>query len=170
MMMMIVETWRKRTAEEKFLFNPAFCSLLISSACYEYQVSSLKGMSYPLAFFILPLTLHKQSRLKLPKRSNALMALWIQENISARIALHENITPLIPYTKEAIFFASDHKLLKFSGNGVLEFTGNKKNINSASIKLEGEARECFLSSRMLGKWFSASGTDEVILSLWGVLP
>jgi Family of unknown function (DUF6521) len=54
--------WQARPFEERNLFNPAFCGLVIAAAIREYQKRAGKPMPYSLALLVLPLCLHQASR------------------------------------------------------------------------------------------------------------
>jgi hypothetical protein len=161
--------WIERPREVAHLLNPAFCSVVISSACVGYDEIVDSGLMFPLAFMVLPIVLHKPTRTALPHSIRTSLPSWIQENSFARVQFYERLISLKPYTSEAIYYTLRYNLVELQAGGTLRAV-NGGFFSKAISNLEEEARECVLKARFLGKWFASVGSVETTMSLWGVRP
>ncbi|MYC27370.1 MAG: hypothetical protein F4X63_05170 [Nitrospira sp. SB0662_bin_26] len=165
-----MKTWTTRPKEEAHLLNPAFCCTMLTAAIDGYSSVKKRGMTFPLLFMISPITLHKPTRDTLPPSIRTSMAAWLQENASARVLFYERLVSLKPYTREAIQFGMLYNWIVPRSGGLVETTLNESNINKTKQKLIGEARECIMRARFIGRWFAAAGDDYTVMAFWGVRP
>jgi hypothetical protein len=163
-----VVTWNKRPFEIASLFNPAFCSLLLYDVIRGYEKSNPDGIPYAIPFVIFPLVLHKPTRDVLPKRTNALLFPWIQNNPQVRIGFAKRARNFSPYLKEAIMFGIQ--------TGVFQITekGNLQTLNRFP-KIEGYAKNTELdelrkNAKLLGNWFTSVKDTSTLFVLLGVRP
>lgn len=162
--------WTERPVEEAALLNPAFCATVLTTALDGYVEHAPSGMSFPLAFLVLPLVLHKQTREALPSTVRTSMAAWIESHSEARIGLAERVRALAPFTREALLFGSTHRVLGFSESGRLAVLGDLSGVRKYSRTTSAETRACIEKGLFVGRWFAAAGSEQTILSLWGVRP
>lgn len=165
-----MKNWEERTKEEAYLLNPSFCTLLISATVNSFRSESNSDFPLILTFMILPLILHEKTRKALPASTRTSMVYWLQENPQSKIFFHEKVKSLKPHTLESLQFASKHNWLQVNEDGNLIDTIENRAINKVKRTLEEEARECFLKSIFLGKWFASVGDVRTILAMWGIKP
>ena len=165
-----MKTWASRSKEEAHLLNPAFCCTMLAAAINGYSGVKKEGMAFPLVFMIAPIVLHKPTRIALPQNIRTSMAAWLQENASARVQFYERLVSLKPYTREAIQFGMLHNWIVPRSGGLVETTFKKSNINRATKELIGEARECIMRAKFIGRWFATAGDDYTVMAFWGIRP
>jgi hypothetical protein len=124
----MMKTWAKRPVEIAHLLNPAFCSILLSEAIDGYCNESETEMPYVLSFLILPIILHKPTRDLLPRSISTKLHAWIQDNQSAHVGFAERVRWTIPYTKEAIAYATAANSILISEEGKLSSIKKRKKI------------------------------------------
>jgi len=160
--------WSKRPTEIAHLLNPAFCSILLREAIMGYEQEAGAGTPYTLSFLILPVVLHKPTRDLLPKTIATKLHSWIQENQNTRIGFADRVRWTIPYTKEALCYASKADLIRISDDGLL--ASNMKRLKKLSWPKTSESSLCVGKARFVGRWFSLAGDTATILAMWGVRP
>jgi hypothetical protein len=161
--------WLARSKEVANLLNPAFCCTVLSAVVSNYSSRDNLGMPYPLAFVVMPVILHKQTRNVLPINTRTSLAAWLEEKPMSRVQFYERAISLKPFVREAILFGVTNDWL------VIESGRLKSKLADSKFKnflqhMDGEARECVLRARLVGKWFAAAGSAETVLSLWEVNP
>ena len=161
--------WLNRSKEVANLLNPAFCCAVLSATVANYSRKEYPGMPFPLSFIALPVILHKQTRNALPFNTRTSLPAWMEEKPFVRIQFYDRAISLKPFVREAILFGTAHNWL------VIESGRLKSKLPDSKFKnflqdLNGEARECVLSARLVGKWFAAAGTAETVMALWEVRP
>lgn len=159
--------WSTRSKEIANLLNPAFCCTVLSAVVSNYSSQSILGMPYPLAFVVIPVILHKKTRNNLPFNTRTSLAAWLEEKPMARVQFYERAISLKPFVREAILFGVNHNWLVIE-SGLLKSKLPDSKFRSFLQKLDGEARDCVLRARLVGKWFASAGSAESILSLWEV--
>lgn len=165
-----MKPWNQRPVEEANLLNPAFCCTALTSSIVGYMAVDVEGMPYPLAFMLLPIVLHKATREALPQTIRTSLAAWIQEHTSVRVLFPERVVALKPHTREAILFGILHDWLTFRSDGRLRTTMAGQDVSRFLRRLDGEARECVMHARFVGRWFASAGSPQTVLALWGIRP
>lgn len=165
-----MKSWTNRPREEAYLFNPAFCCVIITTSCISYDKFCDSSLPFPLAFMVLPIVLHKRTRDMLPSTIKTSMPAWLQENPSARLLFHERLMSLRPHTREAINYGLLFNWLALGDNGGLLPVASNNLINHALRLHENEARDCVLHAKFLGKWLASVGSTATSMALWGVRP
>ena len=163
-----MKAWRDRPLEVANLLNPAFCSLALTAATSEYFTRSNVGMPYPIAFLILPITLHRPTRDDLPNNISTSLAAWIQLHPEAKVQFRERVVALEAVTRESIIFGANHQVLQIDGEGKIRPVVSRSRINRIISDLSGEASDCLRAARFTGRWLAASGSTTTTLALWGV--
>lgn len=162
-----MKNWEHRTREEAYLFNPAFCCATLTSAINSYAGT---GMSFSLAFLVLPIVLHKPTRDLLPRDTRTSLPVWLQENANMRILFFERVMSLKPHTREALQFGVISDWIRIQPSGLLISPLKSRHIDSNIKNLDSEARECVARARLVGKWLAAAGSESTVMALWGVRP
>ena len=68
--------WDMRTHEVAYLLNPAFCGRILYSTIKTYNEILNRAFPFPLIYLVLPLVLHKQTRINISSRTQLLV--WVQ--------------------------------------------------------------------------------------------
>lgn len=74
------------------------------------------------------------------------------------------------FTREAIIYGLLNDLFSLNNKGELYTDFSLDKTNEFLRKLDGDARDCVLRSRFLGRWFGYNGSTQKIMFLWGVRP
>src|SRR5947209_14602398 len=97
-------SWHERPPEEAAHFNPAFCAELLARTVHEYNRLRSAPLPLPLAFVVLPLTLHIETRRALPRRANTTFVSWSAENEQILVGVPDRVLRLRPITREGLLF------------------------------------------------------------------
>lgn len=163
--------WESRTIEERNLLNPSFCSMLLWYAARGYaSQSDNKGLPFEVAFLILPMVLHRETRESLPKSSKTSVPVWLDLNPLAVSHIPDRSRALVPFTKEAISFGGVYGMLGFRSRNLTGATEWKRKIQEVLSDCSDEVRECAKRAEFLGKWFAKTGNASTVLALFGVRP
>lgn len=164
-----MRSWAKRSKEAAYLFNPAFCCATLAATIVSYQQEAGLGLPFPLAFIAIPVLLHKQTRNALPFNTRTSLAAWLEEHPFAKVQFYERAISVKPFVREAILFGIRDNKLHFQSGTLLSSISNGK-VKAFLQKTEGEARECIMRARLLGKWFALAGSPETVMGLWEIQP
>lgn len=158
--------WNQRPIEVANLFNPAYCGLLLRQAVGGYQLASGRGMDYAMAFVVLPVVLHKNTREALPNILATKLHVWMQRNHQVRIGFAERMQNMVQITKEALLFALQHGVLALNGEGAL--IAGPHALGDYSVPKSSEAAKCAKQAEFVGRWFADAGSPATFLSTWGI--
>ena len=169
--MMMLEPWEQRPAEEANLFNPAFIGSLIFEFSKAFQKGKPEGVPMTYLPIALAVSLHRNTRLRLPSSTVTALYEWVQDNEDVLIGLNERINGLVPYIREAIRFSLQHGTIQ-CGEGHLLQIGNQKAHFSAPFMKDttAEVSDTINKTKFLARWFLKSGSEGSILACWGVRP
>lgn len=165
-----MKSWAERTREEAHLLNPPFCCVIVASACSGFLETRNNYLPYVLVFMVLPIVLHKHTRKALPRTTRTSVPTWLQENAEARIGFYERLMALKPHTREALRYGLTFDWMAMENSGRVCCQVNNNQINRAIRVLDGDAKECISSARLLGKWFGTCSSTETLMALWGISP
>jgi hypothetical protein len=159
-----------RSQEEANLFNPPFCSLLLTLAVADYVRTAGQGMPYPLAYLILPIVLHKPTRDALPLRTTKSLSSWLEENQEMKVSFAERAISLGDFIRAALIFSCTHNCLAFSDDGLLVVRTKPRGLAPYQNNATEEVRDCIARSQFLGRWMATAGEFSTVMALWGVRP
>jgi hypothetical protein len=166
-----LDVWEQRPAEEANLFNPAFVGSLIYEFTKVFQNGKPDGtpLTYlPIAFAV---SLHGQTRNRLPASSVTSLYEWVQDNEDLLIGLNERIEGLLPYVREAIRFSLGQGSIRFCAGHNLQLGESRAHFSAQFIReTTPEVTEIISKSKFLARWFLKSGSESSILACWGVRP
>jgi len=162
--------WVNRPAEERALLNPSFCSTLLWQAATGYSGASGSPLPFDVAFLVLPMVLHRETRDSLPKAVTTSLAVWLDENPLARSRIADRAATLVPFTKDALMFGGVHGLLDLTNGMVTAKVDWKKNIAAMLKGSTDEVRACAKRAEFVGKWFTKAGSPGTVMALMGVRP
>jgi hypothetical protein len=162
--------WEERSIEERSLLNPCFCANLLWHAAGGYSDESDGLISLAEAFVVLPIVLHRVTRLSLPRDTRTSLAVWLQNYPLARVRISSRAQSLVPFTKEALMFAGVHEFIAILPDGLKAGAGQKTAVNRTLRQSSDEVRECAKRARFVGRWFAKAGDSSTVLAMLGVQP
>ena len=143
--------WSMRPLEQRTLLNPGFCSMLLWHAAigHEDAPGAAGPMPLELAFVVLPIVLHRETRELLPSKASTSMAVWLEDHALARSRIAQRAPMLVPFVREALLFGGLHGFLRFQDatggcRARLEEEGPKgsEGHNGRSRDLHSKGRVC----------------------------
>ena len=149
-------------------------SFLIPLFVGEYYIQQLKlitkkqtGRLFPLIYLVLPLVLHKETRVNINSRTQ--FQLWVQRHPQLLIGFPQRAKELVPITNESIEFLLQTGKISIALNGEFEITPNSKTLSKTKFA-DDEVSECLKKGEHIAKWFATAGKVETIYIELGVRP
>jgi hypothetical protein len=167
-----MRAWESRSIEEANLLNPAFLSVLLVECIKGYTSEEKEQAPYVLPFLVLPLVLHKKTRLALPGTTRTIFASWIskKEGTLAKAGYPERALSLKPYIKEALLFSLANGLIQVDGKGGLQVLMTNSKRKGTGAERTEEVEDCIMRSSFCGRWFARVGKVETVMTFLGVRP
>lgn len=162
-----MKSWSKRTHEVAFLLNPAFCGRVLYSTIKTYNKKTNRALPFPLIYLVLPLILHKETRININSRTQ--LQLWVQRYPQLLIDLPQRIRELVPITNESVEFLLQTGKILLTPNGELEVSPASKTLSKTKY-IDDEVLECIKKGEHVAKWFATAGKVETIYIELGVRP
>lgn len=160
-------SWRERPPEEAAHFNPAFCGELLVRSVREFHRLRNSALPLPLAFLVLPLTLHPATRKALPRRANTTFATWSAMNEAILAGVPDRVLRLRPVTREGLLFLIQLGAATITAGGVAP--GERPLRLSAALSITtNDVDEARRSAGLLGRWFAYQPASAAILQSMGV--
>lgn len=161
--------WEDRPIEIANLLNPAFCGAILQRTIRAYNQEEGAGFPYALAFLVLPIVVHAETRLSISTRQRPILLAWLHLHPEAKIAFAERVQSLLPVTNETLTF-----LLQVMG-ATLDEQGSlfAKAVEGKQIKTiyeDEKVKDYFDKASYVGRWFARAGTVSTIFAAWGVRP
>ena len=156
-----------RTHEVAYLLNPAFCGRILYSSIKTYNKISNKSFPFPLIYLILPLVLHKQTRINISSRTQLLI--WVQNHSKLLIDFPRRAKELVPITNEAIEFLLQTGKVRLNADGELDIFPTARTLSKTKYA-DSEVKECIVKAEHVAKWFASAGKIETIYIVLGVRP
>jgi len=166
---MNIPKWEDRSIFTSNLLNPAFCGEVIRRTIVQYcKDSGKQGLPFSLAFFILPIILHKETRKLLPKSKRTKLHEWLTLNEKLKIIILPRIKYLTPYTRESILFLAKHNVIEFNKSGdIVPLVKRTKKFDS---EYTTEISEIFKTADKLGKWINTFPSVKITYTFFGIKP
>jgi hypothetical protein len=162
--------WPQRPPEERALLNPGFCSVVLWHAASGYATVANAPLPFDVAFLMLPIVLHRETRESLPHAVSTSLAVWLDDNPLTRARIAERATTLVAFTKEALMFGGLHGLLNLAGSAVAA-NGARKRLVAATLRdSSDEVRACAKQADFTGRWFAKAGSPSTVMAIVGVRP
>ena len=159
--------WDERPPEEAAHFNPAFCGELLARTIHEYHRLRGASLPLPLAFVVLPLTLHPPTRRALPRKANTAFASWSVEHKAILVDVPDRVLRLRPVTREGLLFLAQVGAAFISADGITR--GNKPlRLSTKPSFSTADVNEARRSAGLLGRWFAYQPALAPILQTMGV--
>lgn len=162
--------WAERPAEERALLNPAFCSCLLWRAAIGYESVANRPLPFDIAFLVLPMVLHRETRELLPRSQATSLATWITEHPLSQSCIVDRARTLVPFSKDAMMFGGSHQLITLQG-GMIAANRNWKKLLDADLRdTTDEVRDCQKRAEFVGKWLAKAGDANTAMAIVGVRP
>jgi hypothetical protein len=166
-----MQPWSNRVVEEANLFNPAFCATLLAKTADEFAKKARQPLPFALAFLVLPVVLHRGTRMALPGSTITSLLPWIQDNREQLVDFPVRVQRLRAITREALMFGMQHRALTVTAEGDLAPGAKRPSATDRRTPLfTDEARQCVDRAGFVGRWFAGAGTTAAIFAAWGVAP
>lgn len=165
----MLPVWNDRSIEDQSLFNPAFCALLLRSACRGYQEG--EGRALPLAhcFLILPIVLNARMRSALPTLKTR-MTTWVTSHPEHVAEFGDRSRELVSATREAIQIGCAQDWLAIAGDGLRPGPHKFRPDPPRLATDTDEVRDCYDAARFIGRWLPKDDRQSTILFMLGVTP
>lgn len=128
---MEMKSWNMRTHEVAFLLNPAFCGRVLYLTIKTYNDKTCRAFPFPLIYLILPLVLHKETRININSRTQ--LQLWIQRYPQLLINFPQRARELVPITNESVEFLLQTGKVLLTPNGELEISPASKTLSKKNL-------------------------------------
>lgn len=159
--------WSERPQEEAVHFNPAFCGELIARTIHEYCRLGKSPFSLPLAFVVLPLTLHPATRRILPGRADTTFVSWSADHHAILSEIPDRVMRLRPVTREALVFLAQIRAIAVQYEGISPGKSPLK-LSARLAVSTPEVDETRRAAGLLGRWFAHQGTTATVLQTMGI--
>lgn len=167
----MIPAWNDRSIEDQSLFNPAFCSLLLRSACRGYQEGGEEGSPLPMAhsFLVLPIVLNARMRSALPTLRTR-MATWVTSHPEHVAEFADRSREMVGVTREAIQIGCAQDWLAIAGDGLRPGPHRFRPDPPRLATDTEDVRHCYDAARFIGRWLPKDDRQSTILSMLGVTP
>jgi len=143
--------WPSRPFEERNLFNPAFCAVVLVAAIREYERVAKMPMPYSLTLLILPMCLHQASRDEIleNKRQSVLRVFALRPDLLVDFAARARA--LVQYATEAFALLASKDCIKVSDAGGIGLVPRR--VSSQQLATD-DAERCRAAATVLGRDFA----------------
>lgn len=162
-----MKPWSKRPFEVRNLFNPAFCGLLIARAIEEHVITSGKPLPHSLSLLILPLCLHKNTRLVLAAANRSYFLKVVEEHPQLLVGFPERARSMFPFCQEGLTLLAKMGCIDVNDQGALSL--RPKTVRK-TVSGTDETRECQQVAKYLGRQFARVSDRATIYASLGVRP
>ena len=162
-----MKIWDMRTREVAFLLNPAFCGRVLYSTIKTYTEKTGRAFPFPLIYLVLPLVLHRETRIKINSRTQ--LQLWVQRYPHLLVDFPKRAKSLISITNESVEFLLQAGKILLTANGELEISLASRTLSKTKY-VDNEISECLTKGEHIAKWFATAGKVETIYIELGVRP
>lgn len=159
--------WSTRPFEERNLFNPAFCALILAAAIREYERVAGKPMPYSLTLLVLPLCLHQAARDQIlgSKKLSVLRIVALQPNLLVDFA--ERARSLVQHATEAFALLASKGCIKVYDDGGIHLIPRRVSRQALSTD---DAEKCRNAATVLGRDFAQINDRVTIYTSLAIRP
>lgn len=165
-----MKTWTERPTELAYLFNPAFCGWVLRESFEGYASVRPAGMPLPVAFLILPIVLHRETREQVPRAVTTTLHVWLQEHPEVRVSFAERAKELAPFTREGLMFLGTRGQLRVADDGGVLVDGKLARGKAPLLRESQELGNTLAAATFVGRWFAHAGEPATLFQMWGVCP
>jgi hypothetical protein len=162
-----MKPWAERPFEIRNLFNPAFCGVVLFRALAGYEEEDGAGMPFSLVLLVLPLCLHKDTRVVLADNARGYFLKVVEKNPRILVGFAKRATHLLPFALEALGFLMDRGCFLVTEDGRLRTVDHR-----VRKKITGtdESIACQRVARFVGREFARVGDRGTVYTSLGVRP
>ena len=159
--------WLSRPFEERNLFNPAFCAVVLAAAIREYERVSGKPMPYSLTLLVLPICLHLASREQIleNKRLSVLRVFALRPDLLVDFA--ERARALVQYATEAFALLASKDCIKVDDDGSISIIPRR--VSPQPLNTE-DAERCRAAAVGLGRDFAQINDRVTVYTSLSIRP
>ena len=159
--------WSSRPFEERNLFNPAFCAVVLAAAIREYERVSGKSMPYSLTLLVLPVCLHLASREQIleNKRLSVLRVFALRPDLLVDFA--ERARALVQYATEAFALLASKDCIKVGGDGGISLI--PRQVSPQPLNTQ-DAERCRAAAVVLGRDFARINDRVTVYTSLSIRP
>lgn len=117
-----------------------------------------------MIYLVLPLVLHKQTRINISSRTQLLV--WVQKYSQLLIDFPRRTRELVPISNEAIEFLLQTGKIVLTPNGELEIVPTSRTLSKTKYA-DSEVKECLTKAEHVAKWFASAGKQKQYILCWG---
>jgi hypothetical protein len=158
--------WVDRSPVAAAMLNPALLAAVTAAATEEYARAKDEAMPWALAFLIAPLTLHRDTREALPRRTSSHWTKWVSENPVLVAGFPARAQSLAEVTREGIRFGLARGVFVADDHGGLR-GGLATKARPARV---GDIAEVVRAAGFVGKWLTKLDQPAPAFALLGVTP
>ena len=159
--------WSSRPVEERNLFNPAFCSLVLAAAIREFQKEAKKPMPYSLSLLVLPLCLHQATRNEIlgNRRISVLRVFALRPDLLVDFV--PRAQALVQHTMEAFALLASKGCIEVTEDGEIKLLPRK--VSSQELGTE-DAEMCRSAAAVLGRNFAQINDRVTVYTSLSIRP
>jgi len=159
--------WSIRPFEERNLFNPAFCAVILAASIREYERVARKPMPYSLTLLVLPLCLHQPARDQIlgSKKVSVLRIVALQPDLLVDFV--ERARSLVQYATEAFALLASKGCIEVSEDGGIHLLPRRVSPRTLST---GDAERCRNAATVLGRDFAQINDRVTIYTSLSIRP
>lgn len=159
--------WSTRPFEERNLFNPAFCAVVLAAAIREYERVSGKPMPYSLTLLVLPMCLHQASREEIleSKRKSVLRLFALRPDLLVDFA--ERARALVQYATEAFALLASKDCIKVADDGSISLI--QRRVSPLPLSTD-DAERCRAAAIVLGRDFAQINDRVTVYTSLSIRP
>jgi hypothetical protein len=159
--------WSSRPFEERNLFNPAFCAVVLAAAIREYERVSGKPMPYSLTLLVLPMCMQLASREQIleNKRLSVLRVFALRPDLLVDFA--ERARALVQHATEAFALLASKGCIKVGDDGGISLIPRR--VSSQPLSTE-DAERCRAAAVVLGRDFAQINDRVTVYTSFSIRP
>lgn len=162
-----MKRWDQRPFEVRNLFNPAFCGLVLFRGLQGYEEENTDGMPFSLALLVLPLCLHKDTRLVIADSPRSYLLKTVEKNPQFLVDFADRARNLMPFAFEAFGLLMERGCFTVSQDGRLKTVPDRVR---KSITGTTESISCQRVARIIGKEFARIADRITVYTTLGIRP
>lgn len=144
------------------LLNPALIALTIAHAANGYESASRGPMTWPMAFLIPPIVLHRPTRASLPRDTRTHFATWTSRHPLLVAGFPRRAEAMTELTREGFRLGLRTRQLVLNGGFVIA--------TSLTNPPPGELAQLLKASALIGRWLARLNQPSTVFALLGVTP
>jgi hypothetical protein len=159
--------WSSRPFEERNLFNPAFCAVILAAAIREYERVSSKPMPYSLTLLVLPMCLHQASREEILENKRQSLLRVFARRPDLLVDFAERARNLVQYATEAFALLASKDCIKVGDDGRISLI--QRRVSSQPLSTD-DAERCRAAAIVLGRDFAQINDRATIYTSLSIRP